>query len=126
MAGTEVAEQEKEYVDEELSKQCKDGRFPSPFKDPRIKDTHYMGRDKPRAIVEIRMYVLSNAMREKQDWQKKRLDPTITAKWKEEIRVQEESVLPQHRLSEAMVSEPACCCQINQYFSVNADRLCSG
>ena len=104
MAGTEVAEQEKEYVDEELSKQCEQGRFPSPFKDPRIKDSYYMGRDKPRAIVEIRMYALSNAMREKQDWHQKRLDPTITAKWKEEIRVQEESVLPQHRLSEAMVS----------------------
>jgi len=94
------------YSDDKLSAQCKAGRFPSPFRDPRLGlGDKSFGRDKPRAIMEIRMYALSHAMREKKDWQQKRLDLAITAKWKEEIQVQEESVPLEHRLSEDMVSE---------------------
>jgi len=75
------------------------------------------------------MHSLSNAIREKQDWQKKRLDPTITTKWKEEIQAQEESVTipPEHRLSDDMVSKLGAAVKESSTDStVNADRLCSG
>jgi hypothetical protein len=75
--------------------------YPTPFRDSRIEK--WLGRDNARAIVEIRMVALSNAIREKEDWQSKRLNPEIVEKWTAELLAQEESIKPQHRLSLPMV-----------------------
>lgn len=94
-----------EYIDDGLSKCCNKamGTYPSPFRDLHVDGEHPRERDKARAILELRMYALSAAIREKENWHQKRLDETIIKKWKEELLEQQEDLPRERRLTADMV-----------------------
>src|SRR5438552_1534087 len=56
------------------------GPFPHPHSD-------YIG-SQPRSVLELRLNALSATIRNKPDWQVKRLNPTIVAKWRQEAIAQ--------------------------------------
>ncbi|KAH9842495.1 uncharacterized protein C8Q71DRAFT_720034 [Rhodofomes roseus] len=54
------------------------------------KDDDPTDRDTPRTLIELRMCALSAAIREKPEWWVKFRDEKVQAKWRQEIKVQEQ------------------------------------
>ncbi|KAJ6632481.1 hypothetical protein B0H10DRAFT_1977500 [Mycena sp. CBHHK59/15] len=57
----------------------------------------------PKTLAELRMYMLSWALRSKLEWQRKAADPEIRAKWRKEALEKQESVSPEKKMTEKIV-----------------------
>lgn len=93
-----------EYAFEFSSHYYDDGAFPHPFyvRDGNPFDDHGPG-DTSRTVVELRMCALSASIRNKSEWWKKKDDPAIRAKWREEALSQPADLRKEWKLTPPMV-----------------------
>ncbi|KDQ16766.1 hypothetical protein BOTBODRAFT_106669 [Botryobasidium botryosum FD-172 SS1] len=82
--------------------------YPLPFAGD-INGTHDPGdelqgeADLPRTVIELKMNSLSSALRDKPSWIQKSQNPSIIAKWREEILMQQEGLPEENQLTHSMV-----------------------
>ncbi|TRM58979.1 hypothetical protein BD626DRAFT_509362 [Schizophyllum amplum] len=81
-----------------------DDSFLHPYIDRSQDDEECEGTWAPRALVELRMYQLSETLREKPEWWRKAEDPEIRKKWFEEAKAQQEDVEERWRLTDNMIN----------------------